>query len=119
PAFMRGRSYLRLLERASGRLSRFNVQFIGHADAAMKAALFRTADLYVFPSRHESYGLTLCEAIAAGVPAITTDHYSARELLGPGGIVTPRDNPRALASAIYQALHIRMPSQSPAPRPFS
>ena len=41
------------------------------------------ADLYVFPSIHESYGLTLLEALHAGLPAVCLDHHGAREVMRP------------------------------------
>jgi len=37
--------------------------------------------LYVFPSRHESYGLTLTEALAAGLPAVCLDTTGARSVM--------------------------------------
>jgi glycosyltransferase involved in cell wall biosynthesis len=100
-AYMRGAACLRGLQRRARRLRTMRVEFVGHANAAMKQALFSLADGYVFPSRHESYGLTLCEALAAGLPVITTDHYSARDLVPPGGgWIVPRDDPDALAAAL-------------------
>ena len=38
--------------------------FPGYVTGERKRAFFALADLYVFPSRHESYGLTLLEALA-------------------------------------------------------
>ena len=49
------------------------------------------ADLYVFPSIHESYGLTLMEALSAGLPAVCLPSHGAREVMRPdfGAIVGP------------------------------
>src|SRR5258708_38016334 len=78
---------------------------------AQKAALFRRADLYVFPSRHESYGLTLAEALRAGVPAVCLDHSGALEIMRPEfGIITTRDSLRASIQRVLgdDALRSRM-----------
>lgn len=83
PAFIHGRRYMWRLERLARRLRRVRVHFPGYVSGARKAAFFRAADLYVFPSRHESYGLTLLEAMAAGLPVLTTPHRSAADLVRP------------------------------------
>jgi glycosyltransferase involved in cell wall biosynthesis len=57
------------------------VHFPGHVTGERKRAFFALADLYVFPSRHESYGLTLMEALAAGLPAVCLDHAGSREIV--------------------------------------
>lgn len=84
PAFMHGGSYMRRLERLAAGLRRVQVHFPGYVSGPIKDAFFQLADLYVFPSRHESYGLTLLEAMAAGLPVLTTPHRSARDLVRPG-----------------------------------
>jgi glycosyltransferase involved in cell wall biosynthesis len=58
-----------------------------------KKAFFAVADLYIFPSRHESYGLTLLEALGAGVPAVCLDHHGARGIMSDefGAIVQPAE----------------------------
>ena len=82
-AFMHGRSYERRLHALAARLQRVRVVFPGYVTGALKQAFFRIAQVYLFPSRHESYGLTLVEALGAGLPAICRDHAGARQILQP------------------------------------
>jgi spore coat protein SA len=80
-AFMQGRRFLRKLEALAARLKRTRVWFPGYVTGDRKRAFLSLADLYVFPSRHESYGLTLMEALAAGLPAVCLDHHGARSVM--------------------------------------
>jgi len=82
-AFMHGRRYERRLHALAARLQRVRVVFPGYVTGALKQAFFRIAHVYLFPSRHESYGLTLVEALGAGLPAICRDHAGARQILQP------------------------------------
>ncbi|MDX8347927.1 glycosyltransferase [Cognatiyoonia sp. IB215446] len=49
-----------------------HVQLHGHVDGARKAQAFANADLFVLPSHSENFGIAVAEALAHGVPAITT-----------------------------------------------
>jgi glycosyltransferase involved in cell wall biosynthesis len=49
------------------------------------SALYRAADLYVFPSFTESFGHTLVEAMAAGLPVVAADMAVNREVCGEAG----------------------------------
>lgn len=104
PAYMHGESYMRKLRRLAARLRKVDVHFPGYVTGAEKAAFFHLSDLYVFPSRHESYGLTLMEALAAGLPALTTDHRSACDLVRPeyGRVVAA--HPTALCRGLEELL---------------
>ncbi|MDX1983392.1 MAG: glycosyltransferase family 4 protein [Bryobacteraceae bacterium] len=90
-AFMKGERHLARLKSLAGRLRRVKTFFPGHVTGARKQAFFALADVYVFPSRHESYGLTLMEAMQAGLPAVCLDHHGAREIVRPefGELVEP------------------------------
>lgn len=69
-------------------------------------ALWSEADLFVLPSRYEGFGRTIVEAMAAGVPIITTDVGCVGSLFRPqvdGRVVVPND-PGALAAAIQEQL---------------
>ncbi|WP_309089050.1 glycosyltransferase family 4 protein [Phenylobacterium sp.] len=46
--------------------------------------LYHLGDFYVYPSRLEGIGLTICEALAVGLPVITTDEGPMSEFVLPG-----------------------------------
>lgn len=72
---------------------------------ALEAA-YAAADLLVLPSRAETYGMVVAEALAHGLPVVATDVGGVREALGeapgrgvPGILARPAD-PGALAAAL-------------------
>jgi len=65
---------------------------------------YAAADVLVLPTLLEGVGFPLIEAMAAGIPVVTTTGGAAGEVDGPGGIaVTPADS-SALAAALAQVL---------------
>jgi glycosyltransferase involved in cell wall biosynthesis len=82
-AYMHGRKHEEKLRRIAATLRRTTVLFPGFVYGQRKRRFFESADLYVFPSRHESYGLTLMEAFEHGLPALTLDHAGARAVMRP------------------------------------
>jgi glycosyltransferase involved in cell wall biosynthesis len=90
-AFMQGVRFFEKLRSLAAKLKKTRVIFPGYVTGERKKAFFALADLYIFPSRHESYGLTLLEALAAGVPAVCLDHHGARSVMQEefGAIVQP------------------------------
>ncbi|MBI4423491.1 MAG: glycosyltransferase family 4 protein, partial [Elusimicrobia bacterium] len=89
-AFMQGAAYERRLRRLAARLTRCRVFFPGYVAGEEKAAFLSLAHLFVSPSLHESYGLTMVEALRAGRPVLASDHYGAREVFGPPEAADPR-----------------------------
>ncbi|MEQ1947068.1 MAG: glycosyltransferase family 4 protein [Bryobacteraceae bacterium] len=103
-AYMQGRRYLEKLKALAAKLQRTHVIFAGYVTGARKRAMFALADLYVFPSKHESYGLTLLEALASGLPAVCVDHHGARSVMREEfGRMVP---PPGLRGAIAEMLAI-------------
>ena len=80
-AFMQGQRFFDSLRELASKLTRTHVVFPGYVTGERKRAFLALADLYVFPSRHESYGLTLMEALAAGLPAVCLDTTGARSVM--------------------------------------
>ena len=111
-AYMMGKHYEKELRRVAARLKRCRVHFVGYAAPARKKALFEMSDLYVFPSRHESYGLTLLEALRAGRPVLTTPSHGAQEVFQSsfGRMIPPSresDIPRLMVGALKDLLSDR------------
>jgi glycosyltransferase involved in cell wall biosynthesis len=102
---MQGRRFLDKLRGLAARLKRTRVVFPGYVTGERKRAFLALADLYVFPSRHESYGLTLMEALAAGLPAVCLDTTGARSVMQEefGALVSPRGLRPAIASLLADA----------------
>ncbi len=76
----------------------------GPASEAQLDALYRAADLFVYPSLYEGFGLPVLEAMARGVPVITSTASSLPEVAGDAAFtVDPRSIP-GLAAAIERLL---------------
>ena len=65
-------------------------------------------DLCILPSRIESFGLTMAEAMAAGIPVISTKAGAIPEIIKDGetGVLVPPEDIKALTKAmIYELEH--------------
>lgn len=54
---------------------------------------FRSADLFVLPTESETYGLAALEALAAGLPVVTSHLPATREALGDAAVLLPLGRP--------------------------
>jgi len=81
------------------------VRFIGAVDEDDKAAIYRGAACFVFPSRYEGFGLPPLEAMACGTPVVTTAFSSIPEVVGDAAyLVEDPQNTRALGAAILSVV---------------
>jgi glycosyltransferase involved in cell wall biosynthesis len=83
PAFMRGAAYAKKVEALAQKLRYARIFFPGYLAPLQKRAFFKLGDLFISPSVHESYGLTLVEAMAGGCGVLSSDHYGARDFIKP------------------------------------
>ena len=57
-----------------------NIEYEGVVDGEAKERLFRNADVFILPSFSENFGVVVAEALAHGVPVITTKGTPWRDL---------------------------------------
>ncbi len=67
-------------------------------------ALYQAADVLVFPSVYEGFGLPLLEAMAVGTPIVASRIGPVRELVGNFGALVEAHHPEAFADAIIELL---------------
>jgi glycosyltransferase involved in cell wall biosynthesis len=82
------------------------VVFTGYVPEAEKADHFNLADLFVFPSALEGFGLAVGEAMSSGLPVVASDRGSIPELLldGQGGVLCDPDRPFEFTEALVRLL---------------
>lgn len=89
---------------------RQRVRLAGEVDAQDLAQHYRRADLFVFASRLEGYGMALAEALGHGLPVVTTRGGAiAQTVPATTGIRVHGADPRALRRALAQALGASRP----------
>ena len=84
----------KMLEKVPG------VEVLGRVDRSRKAELMRRCKFLVLPSRMESFGLVLLEAMAVGKPVVASRVGGIPEVVGEGGILVEPESPDALAEAM-------------------
>ncbi|MFW5661760.1 MAG: glycosyltransferase family 4 protein, partial [Oceanicaulis sp.] len=80
------------------------VRFVSGLTNENLAALFRSAAVFVSPSRFEGFGLPAAEAMACGAPVIVSSGGALPEVVGEAGIVTPVEDAVALSQALAKVL---------------
>jgi glycosyltransferase involved in cell wall biosynthesis len=94
---------LRALARVKG-LETF-VEFAGEADASALPRHYDSADVFVLPTRYEGYGMAVAEALARGLPVVSTRTGAIAELVGDdAGLVVPPGDVVALSRALSRIL---------------
>lgn len=91
--------HLRRLARELGLES--HVVFGGEADAVTLPGHYESADVFVLPTLYEGYGMAVAEALARGIPVISTRTGAIEELVrGTAGIVVSPGDVEAFTHAL-------------------
>lgn len=78
-----------------------NVCFAGPMDPANVRQELLDSDLFLFPTHSEGFSIALLEAMAVGLPVITTDVGANRDMIeSEGGMIVPVEDAQAIRDAI-------------------
>jgi len=80
------------------------VSFTGRIDQGAFVRLYARATMAVVPSLYEGFGIPAGEAMACGVPVISTTGGALPEVVGNAGVLVPTADAKALARAIGKLL---------------
>ena len=81
------------------------VIFAGYVPEKEKMLWYSAAEVFVYPSLFEGFGLPPLEAMACGTPVIVSDTSSLPEVVGDAGLQVPSTDVEALAEAMATILH--------------
>jgi glycosyltransferase involved in cell wall biosynthesis len=80
-----------------------DVVWVGGVPLEETVHFYRAADVFVYPSHNETFGLTILEAMACGCPVVTSDCSAMPETAGGAAFLADPDDPGSIAAAILRA----------------
>lgn len=81
------------------------VIFTGYINRKDMAYFYNTADLFVYPSLYEGFGLPIIEAFSCGTPTVTSSTTSCGEVAGNAAVTIDPQNINELKDAMYRVLN--------------
>jgi glycosyltransferase involved in cell wall biosynthesis len=80
------------------------IHYTGYVEQEDLPALYSAASAFLFPSLHEGFGLAALEALACGVPVVTSNTSSLPEVVGDAALLINPADIHALAAATARIL---------------
>lgn len=93
------------------RIAGANVELTGFVSDEQLINLYQRASIYVQPSLHEGFGLSVAEAMMAGCIPVVTRCGSLPEVVGKAGIYLNSTKPEEIAAAIQQGQRLSGPQR--------
>jgi glycosyltransferase involved in cell wall biosynthesis len=81
-----------------------DVVFVGGIPLEQTVHFYQAADLFVYPSFNETFGLPILEAMACGCPVVTSDTSAMPETAGGAAVLSDPGDPASIARAILQGV---------------
>jgi glycosyltransferase involved in cell wall biosynthesis len=81
-----------------------DVVFLDYVSDEELPLLIKCADIFIFPSLYEGFGLPALEAMSLGVPTIVSNASSLPEVVSDGAIIIDSHDPQDLAQAVVSLL---------------
>lgn len=100
----KGWKYQKIFETIDKLNLKDDIIFTGYVPENDLPALYNAADLFVYPSIYEGFGLPPLEAMACGTPVITSNTSSLPEVVGDAGIMVDPLDINELAHSMHEVL---------------
>ena len=84
-----------------------NIYHLDYLADELVAAFYAKADVFVYPSHYEGFGLPILEAMTLGAPVITSNVSSMPEVAGNAALLIDPNNPEELAESILKVISDR------------
>ena len=81
-----------------------DVVFVGGIPLEQTVSFYQAADVFVYPSFNETFGLPILEAMACGCPVVTSDTSAMPETAGGAAVLSDPGDPASIARAILKAV---------------
>jgi glycosyltransferase involved in cell wall biosynthesis len=78
--------------------------FVGGVPLEETVCFYQAADVFVYPSFNETFGLPILEAMACGCPVVTSDTSAMPETAGGAAVLSDPKDPASIARAIVDAV---------------
>ncbi|MBU1291913.1 glycosyltransferase family 4 protein [Patescibacteria group bacterium] len=86
------------------RNSKFEISELGYVSEEKKWQLLKNADMFIFPSFYEGFGIPILEAQSVGCPVITSNVSSMPEVAGQGAVLVESRNAEEICQRMYQII---------------
>lgn len=100
----RDQDYVSSLHALAGQLGiSDDVVWVGGVPLEDTVDFYRAADVFVYPSFNETFGLPILEAMACACPVVTSDRSAMPETAGGAALLADPDDPESISDAIVSA----------------
>ncbi len=101
----KGWKYQSILQEIEASPYRNQIYHLDYLSDQLVALFYQQAEVFVYPSYYEGFGLPILEAMTLGTPVITSNTSSLPEVIGNAGILIDPNNMLELAEAILQVIN--------------
>jgi glycosyltransferase involved in cell wall biosynthesis len=80
-----------------------DVVFVGKIPLDQTVSFYQAADVFIYPSLNETFGLPILEAMACGCPVVTSDTSAMPETAGGAAVLSDPRDPASIAAGVIEA----------------
>jgi glycosyltransferase involved in cell wall biosynthesis len=91
-----------IIARIEGSPARERIAILGYVSPTALEELYARASIFAFPSLDEGFGIPVLEAMAAGIPVLTSTHSALPEVAGNAALLVNPEDTEELAAALQR-----------------